>query len=69
VKKINLQEVVGGSLTLVFGDWILYVVINALAQATPGWASYGWGLFAAFNAFALAVIGHGLVGRRSMSYE
>lgn len=58
--EMDIQEFVSGALIGVFGDFILYNVVQAFSKATPEWAPYGWGLFVAFNGAILYWLKHAL---------
>jgi len=47
---MNIQEFVVGALVGIIGDYVGFNMVDALSKATPGWSSYGWGLYIAFNA-------------------
>lgn len=46
---MKILEFLSGALAGVIGDLVLHNIIQALSTATPQWATYGWGLFVAFN--------------------
>ena len=46
---MDMPSFISGAFVGIFGDYIGYVMIDALSKTTPGWSPYGWGLYAAFN--------------------
>jgi hypothetical protein len=57
---LNIKEFLTGAITGVLGDYVLFVIIQALAKTTPEWGTYGWGLFAAYNATIVLWLRHAL---------
>ena len=46
---MNIGSFISGALAGILGDYVGYVMIDALSKTTPGWFPYGWGLYVAFN--------------------
>ena len=59
----KIMEFIVGAFVGVIGDYVIYSMVDALAKATPGWATYGWGLFLAYNGAIAFWLGHALLSR------
>ncbi|HVP93236.1 MAG TPA: hypothetical protein VMS94_05800 [Acidobacteriota bacterium] len=46
---MNIASFLSGAFAGILGDYVGYVMIDALSKTTPGWSPYGWGLYVAFN--------------------
>jgi len=57
---MNIANFISGALTGILGDYVGYVVIDALSKTTPGWSPYGWGLYIAFDGAILYWLKHAL---------
>lgn len=56
----NIFDFVVDAIILVFGAYILYIIIGAFVEADPGFAQYGIALFSAFIAGAVIFLKHAL---------
>jgi hypothetical protein len=50
---LNIKAFISGAFAGIVGDYVLFVMIQAFSKTTPEWGTYGWGLFAAYNAAIL----------------
>jgi hypothetical protein len=57
---LNIKAFLEGAVIGIFGDYILFVIIQSLAKTTPEWGTYGWGLFVAYNAAIVFWLRHAL---------
>jgi hypothetical protein len=61
---MDVGEFVGSAIMIVVGAYVLYVIIQSLSQADPGFAQYGWYLFGAFIVGAAIFLRFALSQRR-----
>jgi len=61
---LDVGEFVGAAIMIVVGAYVLYVIIQSLSQTEPGFAQYGWYLFAAYIAGAVIFLKYALSQQR-----